>query len=103
MQLEKQEAMIENRKADILQKANEEARDIVADAKQLADETIRSFRGFAAQAPMREMEQKRSGLREQMNKCNCRHPGSCFVHEYGRHRFGKAERKRDRDRPLRKF
>ncbi len=68
LQLEKQEATLENRRQDILQKANEEARDILADAKQVADETIRSFRDYADQLPMREMEQKRSGLREKIGK-----------------------------------
>ena len=69
--LEKKQDKLEARREDILRKANEEARAILADAKKTADETIRDFQKYsAADASIREMEAKRTKLREKMEKAN---------------------------------
>ena len=69
--LEKKQDKLEARREDILRKANEEARAILADAKKTADETIRDFQKYsAADASIREMEAKRAKLREKMEKAN---------------------------------
>ena len=52
---------------DILRKANEEAYQILKEAKDLADETIRNFNKYGtAHAPMSEMEKERSKIRGKM-------------------------------------
>ena len=69
--LAKKQERIETRREDILRKANEEARAILADAKKTADETIRDFQKYSsADASIREMEAKRAKLREKMEKAN---------------------------------
>ena len=69
--LEKKQDKLEARREDILRKANEEARAILADAKKTADETIRDFQKYsAADVSIREMEAKRAKLREKMEKAN---------------------------------
>ncbi len=69
-ELEKQKLSLERQKEEILTKANEEARQILQEAKDVADDTIRSFRQFTDNTPMRQMEQKRSAVREQLSKRN---------------------------------
>lgn len=66
--LEKREANIDNRKDEILRQANEKARDILKEAKDVADETIRSFQKFDDNTPMKEMEKKRTKVREQISQ-----------------------------------
>lgn len=66
--LENREASIENRKDEILRQANEQARDILKEAKEVADDTIRSFQKFDDNTSMREMEKKRTRVREKMNQ-----------------------------------
>ncbi len=61
---EKQQEKFESRKEKILQEANEQARDILKEAKDVADETIRSFRKFDDNTSMKEMEKKRSKVRQ---------------------------------------
>ena len=69
--LEKKQDKLEARREEILRKANEEARAILADAKKTADETIRDFQKYStADASIREMEAKRAKLREKMEKAN---------------------------------
>ena len=69
--MEKKQEKIENRRDEILRKANEEARAILADAKKTADETIRDFQKYSTQdASIREMEKKRAKLREKMEKAS---------------------------------
>lgn len=54
---------------DILRKANEEAYQILKEAKDLADETIRNFNKYGqGQAPMSKMEQERSRVRDKMSE-----------------------------------
>lgn len=66
--LEMKENRIEQRKDDILRKANEEARAILAEAKQLADQTIRDFHKFGKESiNINQMEEERRRLREKMD------------------------------------
>ena len=64
---EKQQEKFESRKEKILQDANEQARDILKEAKDVADETIRSFQKFDNNTSMKEMEKKRSKVREHIS------------------------------------
>ena len=50
-----------------MQDANEQARDILKEAKDVADETIRSFQKFDNNTSMKEMEKKRSKVREHIS------------------------------------
>lgn len=69
--LEKKQDKLEATREEILRRANEEARAILADAKKTADETIRDFQKYSASdASIREMEAKRQKLREKMEKAN---------------------------------
>ncbi|MCR4955678.1 MAG: endonuclease MutS2 [Lachnospiraceae bacterium] len=53
----------------LLQEANQEASQILAKAKEVADETIRDFNKYASEAPsLKEMEEKRAKVREEMKK-----------------------------------
>ena len=66
-QLAAKQERIDQTKEKILREANEQALKIIQDAKSLADETIRNFNKYGqAQAPMREMEQERTKLRDAM-------------------------------------
>ena len=52
----------------ILREANEQAYNIIKEAKDLADETIRNFNKYGtAHAPVSEMEKERTKLRDKMN------------------------------------
>jgi DNA mismatch repair protein MutS2 len=54
---------------EILRKANEEAVQILREAKELADETIRNFNKYGqGQAPISKMEKERSRVRDKMNE-----------------------------------
>lgn len=64
---EKQQEKFENRKEKILQEANEQARDILKEAKEVADDTIRSFQKFDDNTSMKEMEKKRSKVRQHIS------------------------------------
>jgi len=66
-QLEKKQERFEAQKEKLLLEANEEARRILQEAKEYADESIRKFqRGISG----KEMEQERNQLREKINKKN---------------------------------
>ncbi len=64
---EKQQEKFESRKEKILQDANEQARDILKEAKDVADETIRSFQKFDNNTSMKEMEKKRTKVRQHIS------------------------------------
>ncbi len=67
-QLTAKQERLDQSKDKILREANEQALQIIADAKSLADETIRNFHKYGqTQAPMREMEQQRTKLRVAMS------------------------------------
>lgn len=54
---------------EILRKANEEAYQILKEAKDLADETIRNFNKYGqGKAPMSQMEKERSNVRSKMSE-----------------------------------
>ena len=60
---------LDARRDEILRKANEEAVQILKEAKDLADETIRNFNKYGqGQAPMSKMEKERSKVRDKINK-----------------------------------
>ncbi len=60
---------LDARRDEILRKANEEAVQILKEAKDLADETIRNFNKYGqGQTPMSKMEKERSKVRDKMNK-----------------------------------
>ena len=66
--LTRREEKLQSQKDDILRNANEQARDILRDAKKVADETIRSFQKFDDNSSMKEMEQKRTKVREKISE-----------------------------------
>ena len=69
-QLRNKEQLLEDRRQKILEKANEEARDILADAKKTADAAISELRKTGRGGDMASMERTRSALREQVSKKN---------------------------------
>lgn len=54
----------------ILREANEEARDILADAKEFADETIREMQKAGSAVSMKDLEARREKLRNKVNEKN---------------------------------
>ena len=70
-QLRQKNEKLDQSKERILREANEQARAILQEAKEVADETIRDFHKAAASGmDIRELEQKRQKLRDQINKKN---------------------------------
>ncbi len=69
-QLRNKEKQLDDRRQKILEKANEEARDILADAKKTADAAISELRKTGRGGDMASMERTRSRLREQVSKKN---------------------------------
>lgn len=67
--LEAKHEKIDQRKAKILQDANEEAHAILREAKEYADKTMRDFQKFGQNhINVKAMEEERQKLREKMNK-----------------------------------
>ena len=67
-QLEQKQERLDASRDKILRKANEQAYNIIKEAKDLADETIRNFnKDGTAHAPVSEMEKERTKLRDKMN------------------------------------
>ena len=67
-QLEDKNKRIDQNKDKIIREANEEAYNILKEAKELADKTIRNFNKYGqGQAPMSQMEKERSALRDKMS------------------------------------
>ena len=69
-QIRNKEKLLDEHREKILEKANEEARDILADAKKKADEAISELRKTGRGGDMASMERTRSALREQVSKKN---------------------------------
>ncbi|HAB94293.1 MAG TPA: endonuclease MutS2 [Lachnospiraceae bacterium] len=69
-EIRNKEKLLEDRREKILEKANEEARDILADAKKKADKAISELRKTGCGGDMAAMERTRSSLREQVSKKN---------------------------------
>ena len=59
---------LDTAKERILREANEEAREILQNAKDYADETIKKFNKWGMSGNNREMEQERSALREKLGE-----------------------------------
>lgn len=66
--LENKQTRIDESREKILAKAREEARAILQEAKDTADETIRHFRKYGDLDAIREMEKDRTKLREKITK-----------------------------------
>ncbi len=69
-QLKAKNEKIDNAKERILREANEQARQILQEAKDMADETIRDFNKVGAGSDIKELEKKRQKLREKINDKN---------------------------------
>lgn len=68
-QLTTKQERLDASREDILRKANEEAYQILKEAKDVADTTIRNFNKYGqGQAPMSQMEKERSNLRDKMTE-----------------------------------
>ena len=66
--LERKEGRLDYRRDEILRKAREEAQTVLREAKEYADETIRSYNKLGkASGSAKEMERERTKLREKMN------------------------------------
>ena len=67
-QLEQKQERLDASRDKILREANEQAYNIIKEAKDLADETISNFNKYGtAHAPVSEMEKERTKLRDKMN------------------------------------
>ena len=69
-QLQKKNEKIDQAKDKILRDANEKARAILQEAKDVADETIRDFNKAGASADIKELEKKRHKVRDKINEKN---------------------------------
>lgn len=69
-QLQKKNEKIDQAKDKILRDANEKARTILQEAKDVADETIRDFNKVGASADIKELEKKRQKVRDKINEKN---------------------------------
>ncbi|MCD7708979.1 MAG: endonuclease MutS2 [Clostridiales bacterium] len=68
-QLSKKQETLEKSRDDILREANEKAYQIIREAKDVADETIRNFNKYASSQPeISKMEKERAKLRDEMTK-----------------------------------
>ena len=68
--LEEKNERIDNAKEKILRKANEQAREILQEAKEVADETIRIYQKAGPGASLKELEKTRERLRGEIGKKN---------------------------------
>ena len=69
-QLQKKNEKIDQAKDKILRDANEKARAILQEAKDVADETIRDFNKAGASADIKELEKRRQKVRDKINEKN---------------------------------
>ncbi len=69
-QLKTKREKIDQSRDRILQKAQEEAREILQDAKATADETIRTIQKYGSTTSLKELEQSRSQVREKIKEKN---------------------------------
>ncbi len=69
-QLKKKNEKIDQARDRILKEANEKARAILQEAKDVADETIRDFNKYGADANIRSMEKKRQDIRDRIKDKN---------------------------------
>lgn len=71
-QLRQKNEKIDQAKDRILREANEKAREILQEAKDFADETIRDFNKIGAGTDIRELEKKRRKVRDKIDEKNDR-------------------------------
>ena len=71
-QLQKKQEKTDAARDHILKEANEEARDILQKAKDVADETIRNFHKYGNATPMKEMEKQRQKVGKEVAKKNAK-------------------------------
>lgn len=71
-QLQKKQKKTDAARERILKEANEEARDILQKAKDVADETIRNFHKYGNATPMKEMEKQRQKVGKEVAKKNAK-------------------------------
>lgn len=69
-ELEQKRSKIDEQRESILRDAREEARDILQEAKDVADEAIRDFNKIGGSADIRELEKKRTGIRNKIGDTN---------------------------------
>lgn len=69
-QLQHKNEKIDQAKDRILREANEKARSILQEAKEVADETIRDFNKLGNNADIKELEKKRQKVRDKINEKN---------------------------------
>lgn len=69
-QLQKKQEKTDAARERILKEANEEARDILQKAKDVADETIRNFHKYGNATPMKEMEKQRQKVGKEVARKN---------------------------------
>ena len=69
-QLQQKNDKIDQAKDRILREANEKARSILQEAKEIADETIRDFHKAGAGTDIRELEKKRQKVRDKIGEKN---------------------------------
>lgn len=69
-QLQHKNEKLDNAKEKILREANEKARAILQEAKDVADETIRDVNKLGASADIKELEKKRQKVRDKINEKN---------------------------------
>ncbi|MCM1263159.1 MAG: endonuclease MutS2 [Butyrivibrio sp.] len=68
--LKSKQDKIEQTKAQILRDAHEEARQILQDAKDLADETIRTFQKAGMESSVKDLEKSRQKVRDKISEKN---------------------------------
>lgn len=68
--LTQKQERLDAQKDRILKEANEEARQILQDAKDVADETIRNFQKYNTGTSMKEMEKARTKVRDKISEKN---------------------------------
>ncbi len=66
--LSKKQEKMDLAKERILREANDQAKDLILEAKTLADETIRNFQKYDSRSQIREMEDSRTKLREKVKE-----------------------------------
>jgi DNA mismatch repair protein MutS2 len=67
-QLESREQRLDARRDEILREANEQAYNIIKEAKDIADKTIRDFNKYNSSSSVKQMEKERTALRNRMNE-----------------------------------
>ncbi len=70
--LESKQAKIEQSRSNIIRKANEEAKQILQDAKDVADETIRTFQKAGISSSIKDLEKTRRNVRGKISEKNAK-------------------------------